>query len=274
MFDFHMHTRVSFDSESDPREVVRAAEERGLFEICFTDHYDYNTDRTVESNLFSPDVYLSEYSLLRSDKVKIRHGVEFGLTDWNVGRLSEVSDFIELDYVIGSIHFVGGIDPYEKRYWEGRTVEAAFIDYLDATLDCVKRHTDFDCLGHLTYAGKWNSETGPLYYNNYRDVCDEIMKILAERGQGMEINTSGMDRIGRFMPDADFLKRFRELGGEIITVGSDAHNVERVGQYTFEAARLASEIFGGVYNSHNPFDYTFPISLKIKKHELKVYFRS
>ena len=259
MFDFHMHTRVSFDSESDPRAVVARAEEIGLREICFTDHSDYNSDRSIESNLFSPEVYLKEYSGLSSDKVKIRHGVEFGLTDWNVGRLSEVSDFIELDYVIGSLHFVKGVDPYERRYWDGRTVEAAFLDYLETTLDCVKKHTDFDCLGHLTYAGKWNKATGPLFYKDFSEVCDEIMRILAERGKGMEINTSAIDRIGQFMPERDFLIRFRELGGEIITVGSDAHTVDRIGQYTDRAIALAGEIFGGVYT----FEKRKPIFHKI-----------
>lgn len=259
MFDFHMHTRVSFDSDADPREVVRAAEERGLLEICFTDHYDYNSDETVEANLFSPKTYLSEYSSLSSDKVKIRKGVEFGLTDWNVGKLSEVSDYIDLDYVIGSIHFVDGIDPYYKSYWEGKTVEAAFTDYLDTVLNCVRRHTDFDALGHINYVCKWNEKTDPLFYKDYAEVSDEIMKILAERGQGMEINTSSFDKIGQFMPGVDFIRRFRELGGEIITVGSDAHTLDRVGKYTDKAVAIAGEIFGGVYT----FEKRKPIFHKI-----------
>ena len=80
------------------------------------------------------------------------------------------------------------------------------------------------------------------------------MKILAENGRGLEINTSGVDKVGDFLPTIDFLQRFRELGGEIVTVGTDAHTADRVGQYIPDALALAKEVFGHVctYEKRKP----------------------
>ena len=86
------------------------------------------------------------------------------------------------------------------------------------------------------------------------------MKILANKGKGMEINTSGFDRVGEFLPSAPFIKRFKELGGEIVTVGSDAHDIGRVGQYSAEAIEILRNVFGYVCT----FENRTPILHKLK----------
>jgi len=105
----------------------------------------------------------------------------------------------------------------------------------------------------MTHVSKspFNVTKEPLRYKDYSDICDEIMRTLAEKGKGMEINTSGVDRVGEFLPSLDFVKRFRELGGEIITVGSDAHDTNRLGQYIDGALAIANEVFGRVYTFEN-----------------------
>jgi histidinol-phosphatase (PHP family) len=117
----------------------------------------------------------------------------------------------------------------------------------------VRNHTDFDVLGHLTYISKARSNPTKrlLPYEWYREVYDEILKILVAKGKGMEINSSGVDRCGDFLPHAQYLRRFKELGGEIVTVGSDAHTADRVGQYMDRACQLAMEIFGHVCTFEN-----------------------
>ena len=75
---------------------------------------------------------------------------------------------------------------------------------------------------------------------------DEILKELVRKGKGREMNSSGGDRCGGFLPTADYFRRFKELGGEIVTVGSDAHRCDRVGQYSFDACEVLKEIFGYV----------------------------
>ncbi len=248
MFDYHLHSSVSFDSESTPLEIALAAKENGLKEICFTDHYDYNSDPAKVHNLFSADAYRAAYDGVSVPGLMVRKGVELGLTRWNGPQLNDFLCQYPFDFAIGSVHFVDGFDPYEPEYWYGRSVSEAFRVYLEEVYHCVRIHEDFDVLGHLTYVCKsvHNPTHEPVRMEDFRDITDEIMKLLVAKGKGMEINTSGVDRAGVFLPSADFLRRFKELGGEIVTVGSDAHDPTRVGQYASQALEILKDIFGHV----------------------------
>ena len=249
MFDFHMHSTVSFDGKNTPREMIEAAEKAGLREICFTDHFDPNDIKEKGGYFFSLDDYKNMYADVSSDSVKVRRGVEYGLTPWNRDDVYALHKELNFDFIIGSVHFAGGTDPYFPDYWEGLgSVKEGFTRYLEQILKCVKVHDGYDVLGHINYVSKsvLNPTKEPLLYADYADISDEIMKELVKHGKGMEINTSGVDRVGKFLPDRDFIKRFRELGGEIITVGSDAHNTQRVGQYIDGALEIAKDIFGYV----------------------------
>ncbi len=248
MFDYHLHSSVSFDSECDAEKMVRAAEKLRLREICFTDHYDFNDDINKQHDIFDIEKYKNTYDNLSSDSVVIHRGVEFGLTPWNQAESDKLMVQYDFDFVIGSVHYAGGFDPYCEDYWKINGESEGFEKYLIQTLECVKKHNNFDVLGHINYVCKsvYNPTKKPLRYNDYSDICDEIMKSLAENGKGMEINTSGVDRVGEMLPNYDYIKRFRELGGEIITVGSDAHDEKRVGQYIGDALEVAKDVFGYV----------------------------
>ena len=248
MFDYHLHSSVSFDSKCPPADLVRTAEQVGLREICFTDHYDFNDVFKEKRDLFTIEQYRDAYSGLHSDLVTIRHGVEFGLTSWNQDELRALLDLYDFDFVIGSVHSINGYDAVSKKYWATNDADTAFEKYLSQTLACVKAHDNFDVLGHMNYVCKsGHSPTHkPLRYEDYHDICDEIMRELVQKGKGMEINTSGVDKVGDFLPSLDFIKRFRQLGGEIITIGSDSHSSLRVGQYMSGALQIAKEVFGYV----------------------------
>ena len=116
------------------------------------------------------------------------------------------------------------------------------------TLERVQLHNDFDVLAHLTYISKTRAHPAPrpVPYGEHREVIDQILRVLADKGKGLEMNTSGVDRCGDFLPSADIFRRFREMGGQIVTVGSDAHDSSRVGQYTFRACDILKDIFGYV----------------------------
>lgn len=253
MFDCHLHSKVSFDSTAEPMEIALAAKSAGLREICFTDHYDYNSDPAVPPDLFAIEQYRDHYDRLEVPGLTIRRGVEFGMTRWNRPRLKSLLAQYPFDFVIGSVHYVDGHDPYEPEYWQGRTVSEAFRVYLEEIYRCVLVHEDFDVLGHLTYVCKsvHNPAHAPVPFGQYQDITDEIMKILVAKGKGMEINTSGVDRCGAYLPSADFLRRFRELGGEIVTIGSDAHDASRVGQHAPQALDILADIFGNVCTFEN-----------------------
>ena len=253
MFDFHMHSSVSFDSQEDARTMALAARDRGLKEICFTDHMDYCRTSNWPNMLFDLDEYSRAYDALEVPGLKIRRGVEVGLTTWNLDLASEFPKQRPFDFVLGSVHFAQDIDPYEKRFWEGRTVQEGFRAYLEETLEVLKIHDNYDVLGHLTYACKspHNPTKDVIRFEDFHEITDEVMKVIISKGKGMEINTSGVDVVGVFLPTAEYLRRFKELGGEIVTVGSDAHNAARVGQYTDRALEILKDIFGYVCTFEN-----------------------
>jgi len=248
MFDYHMHTIVSFDGHDRGLQMAQAAKAAGLKEICFTDHLDYDPSGKMGILAFDTAAYNAEYDALEVPGLKIRRGMEFGMTVDNRAQFKEDLKRRHFDFVLGSIHFVDDLDVYFDEYWHDKTVFEAERRYLEATLDCVRIHDDFDVLAHLTYIGKTSAHKAPrtVPYSEHRELVDEILKTVAQKGKGLEMNTSGVDRCGGFLPTADYFRRFKELGGEIVTVGSDAHTASRVGQYSFDACEILKDIFGYV----------------------------
>lgn len=245
MFDFHMHSTVSFDAKDTAKDMVAAAEKKGLREICFTDHIDYTPEMDM---VFDTAVYRAAYEDLRSDSVLIRRGMEYGLGPGNQQMLKEDLKRFPFDFVLGSVHLVDGLDVYLEPYWQGKSYEQAIRLFLENTLACVECHEDYDVLGHLTFISKAraNSRRELIRYEDHRALFDEILRQLVRHEKGMEVNTSGVDVCGGTLPTLDFVRRFHDLGGRIVTIGSDAHNCERVGQYSFEMVKQLKEIFGYV----------------------------
>ncbi len=253
MFDYHMHTRVSFDGHDTGEAMAKAALKAGLKEICFTDHLDYDPLEKMGCMAFDQAVYNAEYDHLEIPGLKIRRGMEFGMTAGNRAQFKIDLQRRPFDFVLGSIHFVDDLDVYFEEYWSDKTVFQSERRYLEATLECVQIHEDFDVLAHLTYIAKTHCHPAPrpVPFGEHREIIDEILRTVAAKGKGLELNTSGMDRCGGFLPTADYFRRFKELGGEIITIGSDAHAVNRVGQYSFDACELFRDIFGYVCTFEN-----------------------
>lgn len=248
MYDFHMHSRVSFDGHDTGAQMAQAAVAAGLKEICFTDHRDFLRKEQQQTMLFDLDAYSAEYDHLEVPGLTIRRGVEYGLYSDNQERMKRELKQRDYDFVLGSIHFVDDLDVYFGEYWQGKTVFQAQRRYFETMLECVRVHEDFDVLSHMTYLhkGAGSPVKTPLPYEDHREIIDEILRLLAAKGKGLELNTSGMDRCGGFLPTPDYFRRFKELGGEIVTIGSDAHRADRVGQYSREACAVLKDIFGYV----------------------------
>ena len=245
MYDYHMHTRVSFDGHDSGLAMALAAKEKGIREICFTDHVDYTPEMDM---VFDTAVYNAEYDHLEVPGLLIRRGMEFGLTPDNPGQLKIDLNRRHFDFVLGSVHLVEGIDVYMEPYWAGKTYDEAIRLFLETTLESVRVHEDYDVLGHLTFICKAraNPRQELLHYCDHKTIMDEILRELVKRGKGMELNTSGIDRCGGPLPTLEYFQRFHELGGRIVTVGSDAHDTRRAGQYTHEMTAELKKIFGYV----------------------------
>ena len=253
MFDYHMHTVLSYDGYNTPMEMAQEAVKAGLQEICFTDHLDYQNCVPREKTTFTVDAYRTAYADLHVPGLTIRQGVEIGMTPWNMEEVGRDLSAYPYDFVLGSVHFIDDEDVYYAEFWEGKDFFATERIYFEETLRCVQLHDNFDVLGHLTFISKVEGHPCPriIPWEDHKEVIVEIMKTLIAKGKGMEINTSGVDRCGGFIPDISYLKLFKDLGGRIITVGSDAHTPDRVGQYITGACNLARDVFGYVCTFQN-----------------------
>ena len=253
MFDFHMHSLVSCDGHDTPEKMLAAAEAMGLREICFTDHIDDDPLNDSAQWQYTLEQYNAGYNHLTSQQLKIRLGMEFGMLVDNQALLAQRAQERHYDFIIGSVHFADNVDTYLPAFWKNRTVLEAEQLFLQTTLDCVNAHNEFDVLGHLTFISKARVHPThlPIDLNTHKEVVAEIFKVLIAKGKGIEINTSGIDRCGAYLPSPDYLRLYKDLGGEIVTVGSDAHAADRVGQYCNEACRIVQDIFGYVCTFEN-----------------------
>ena len=128
-------------------------------------------------------------------------------------------------FVIGSSHLCNGVDPSCADFYKGRSEKEAYRVYFDSIVENIMTFSDFDVYGHLDYVVRYGPNADTKYsYDIYKEIFDKILMLLIEKGKGIEINTGGLKKGMRDVhPCIDVIKRYRSLGGEIITIGSDAH---------------------------------------------------
>lgn len=238
LWDAHMHTAFSGDSTALPEAMIAQAIQKSLPGICITDHLDYDYPDDPELFLLDLEHYSGEIHNLQSkfqEQLPIHFGIELGLQPHLAQRHSTLLKTYDFDFVIGSSHVVHGVDPYYPVYYEGRTERAAYLEYFESILENIQSFDAFDVYGHIDYVVRYGPNKNADYsYEAYRDVIDEILKLLIQKGKGIELNTAGFKYgLGHPNPTEDILKRYRELGGEIITIGSDGHSPEHIA-YDFD----------------------------------------
>ena len=156
-------------------------------------------------------------------------GVELGYQPHVVNKNNELLTTHSFDFVILSIHYVDNLDLGNGDFFKKKTPYESYKRYYEVVLDAVKTCDNFDVLGHIDYIIRYGDKDA-YHYEDYKDIIDEILKTVIEMGKGIELNTAGYRKgIGQSNPSGDIIKRYRELGGEIITVGSDAHIPEDLG---------------------------------------------
>lgn len=233
--DCHLHTSFSGDSTARIETQILSGLEHGLKYMCFTDHYDpefpYENVPDVAPGTFELDypAYRAEFLRMKEKyegKIELRFGIELGLQARLSGYLSQyVSERPELDFIIGSNHLCGGTDPYYPDFLENRTEEEALNLYLEESLANIQSFSDIDSCGHLDYVTRYLPHRDLLYtYSAFADRIDPILCELISHGIALEVNTAPLLKgIRYFNPLPDILTRYREMGGELITIGSDAH---------------------------------------------------
>lgn len=228
LWDMHMHSQFSGDSHTPQEDMIRAAIKKELAGICFTDHLDM--DYPDESGIFLLDLPNYTSSVLALEKtyassLSVRLGIELGLQPHLSPIYHDILMQYPFDFVIGSSHVVNGLDPYFPPFWETRTEKEGYLEYFTSILENIRAFDGFDVYGHIDYVVRYGPNKNKYYtYRQYADIIDEILKLLIEKGKGIEVNTGGFKYgLGHPNPTEDIISRYRELGGEIITVGADAH---------------------------------------------------
>ncbi len=235
--DYHLHSTCSPDGTCTMAQMARAAQACGLQEICITDHLD-----TIYWESFAPRTtfdwaeslrQLQEARSLCEDRLIIRRGAELGEAILSFDRAEMLlKNAPPLDFIIGSVHTAGEafayMDLYNLGIQEQGDYDAILRDYLVQTRKLIT-WGKFHVLGHFTLPLRYiDQHTGRrLSFLPYMDEVEDLLQLLIARGIGLELNTNRGDFP---MPEEAILRRYRALGGECITLGSDAHAAQHVGR--------------------------------------------
>lgn len=249
--DTHVHSTYSGDGKATIDEMVQKAVSLGMKQICFTEHndfdYPYAQGDKPDMFLLNVDAYL--FDLLRArekyeGQIKVLFGVELGLAPEIKRKNLILAKSHEFDFIIGSSHLCHGRDPYYADFYEGRDEKAAYREYFESILENVKGYTQYDVYGHLDYVVRYGPMKNQNYsYADHADVIDEILRVLIENEKGIEVNTGGYRcGIGTVNPCREIVRRYKELGGEIVTIGSDAHEPNYLQDHFDDAADMLREI--------------------------------
>lgn len=251
-YDTHNHCQFSFDGgKTTVEKSAAAAIEKGLGGICFTDHCDFHVpemkqehEQTVSEQFDVPAqqaeidrmneaIADGRYGRQASKKFRIFKGTEIGLNEGDREKIRAYFREHRFDQVVASVHYLDNTDPYWGSYYKGKNWKEAYGHYLETLLKEMKwLGEDFDIMGHFDYIARYAPyPKESLLYRDFPGLLDEILRFLADNGKGFEINTKTYQAYGLRTPELDrnILLRYMELGGEVITLGSDSHDAARVG---------------------------------------------
>ena len=239
--DCHVHSNVSADAEVPMTELARLALEAGLNEVCFTDHVEPEVVFGARPDWKHLTAEFEKAQNIMGDQICLHIGVELGDAPWDFDAAEALlTEGPELDFVIGSVHCVtpklGGMNIYNYVPKDEQEAYLAIEDYL-SQLEKLAAWGKFDVLGHLTVPLRYFYRRGmtQLTFDPYEEQVREILRTLLQKGCGMEMNTNlGDDPV----PGAKWLKLYRELGGEMITLGSDTHKPGTIGKGIREGQEL------------------------------------
>ncbi len=237
LYDTHMHTTFSTDSRMTIGEAAARGRELGMG-IIVTEHLDLDYPKP-KAFIFDTDEYFRAYGDWRSDTLLL--GIEIGMRADLVRENAAVIAGNPFDFVIGSIHVIDHIDIYQEDFYLDRTKAEVYGQYFGQMLDCLGCYDFIDSLGHIDYIARYARFDDPeLHYGEFQDELDAVLGRVAEREKALEINTRRMgdaDVVAALLP---VYHRFRQLGGKLVTIGSDAHRPEEIGKHFAVATDLAA----------------------------------
>ncbi|MEG0076196.1 histidinol-phosphatase HisJ family protein [Anaerorhabdus sp.] len=253
--DYHVHTEYSDDSVYEMEICVKDALNLGIDEMCFTDHVDYGikVDKGQAPIVYHKgkpmynvdyEKYFNEIHELsiKYPEIKIKRGLEFGMQRDTIQDFQKIFIKYPLDFVILSVHQINNEELWLNDYQKNKTQDEYNLGYYEELLFLVKNYKDYSVLGHLDLIARYDKE-GSYPFPKLKDIVSEILKIVISDGKGIEVNTSS-HRYGLndMTPSRDILKLYKELGGSVITIGSDSHRPEHLAKYLNETRQELKKI--------------------------------
>lgn len=238
--DIHTHSSFSTDSTEPMENMIDAAINKGLKYYCITEHMDIDfpmqPGQTEPEFLLDTDSYYTKFAELKEKYLQahpdftLLMGVELGLQPHLSSTHQEYVKQYPFDFVIGSEHTTNRRDPYYPAFYADRSEVEAYTEYFDDIVTNINQFDNFDSLGHLDYVVRYGPNKNREYsYSKYSYCIDAILLKLIEKNIALEVNAGGYKYgLGEPNPCKDILLRYKELGGELITIGSDAHDCSRI----------------------------------------------
>ena len=255
--DYHVHTDYSDDSDYPMEDVVRDAIRLGMDEICFTDHVDYGAKVDWDSGVEIPycnglamvnvdyPAYVEEIRRLRdqyADRLSVKMGLEFGMQKHTIPQFEALYQRYPFDFIILSVHQIEDKGFWSQEFQQGRTQKEYNERYYEELLYLVKHYQNYSVLGHPDLVLRYD-KLGMYPFRYVKHYVEEILAEVIKNGKGIEINTSS-HRYGLTdsTPSREILTMYHDMGGKILTLGSDSHAPAHLGTYMEESKKLLKEI--------------------------------
>lgn len=255
--DYHVHTWFSDDSDYPMEDVVKDALNLGLDELCFTDHVDYGVKPDWDSgeeiryrggkplaNVDYPRYVdtIRRMQQMYGDRIRLRLGMEFGIQMHTIPRFQALFGRYPFDFIILSVHQVEDREFWTQDFQRGRTQQEYNERYYEELLNLVNHYQDYSVLGHMDLIVRYD-EQGVYPFPKVKPYVEKILRRVIRDGKGIEFNTS-FHRYGLAdtTPSREILQLYRELGGRIITLGSDSHRPEHLGAYIREGKEVLKSL--------------------------------
>lgn len=265
MFDYHIHTHFSTDCDFPVRDMIESAIEKGVKEIAFTDHidYEYNSNEIqFDFNVTEALREIGDISAEYADRISVRRGLEIGIQPHVLGRCSALVNTHAFDFVIASVHNVAKQDLYNGDYYASRTPDQAMRYFYEELAQMLSNFWDYSVVGHFDIVKRYDNDVKALPFDTYKEIIALPLKEVIKAGKGIEVNLSGYRQgLEESLPSFDILKLYRELGGEIVTLGSDSHSPDTIGNYYAEGIELLKK--AGFKNLYR-FERMVPIPMPLE----------
>lgn len=264
--DFHVHTDNSYDGNHSATFICEKAEFNNLRAIAFTDHCEVDrcvNDYSHEKAVFQTFFEIAKVKSAFRGRFLVLNGIELGQPNYAPEIAERILNSQKFDVVLGSIHNLrNGFDPYYADSFTEEDVHKFLKEYFFEMKDMCE-WGNFDVLAHLTYPLRYIfAKSGiSVDLNGYKTEIDEILRLIAKKDIALEINSAGLrQKLNKLQPETDMVKRFKELGGKFVSVGSDAHYASDLAKGIPEAYKSA---FDAGFSNITLFQNRLPVQISI-----------